>query len=287
MRDLVIYHAGCWDGFCAAWLMKQRKPDAEFMPANYGEAPPSDDQVKGKHVYILDFSYPRSVLERIYGLAESLVVLDHHKTAQKDLDGLPYCVFDMEKSGARLTHEYIESKIDRVNGIGTAPHWLVSYTEDRDLWKWELYESKAINEALRSYPLDFEVWDDIAKADPDELVVEGKAILRAMEQIVAAKVSQSHIVEVPAPGGFDLASCWWTKWKVANATTLMSETAGALAEETGVGCCWFEFQDGNRLYSLRAVKESNVDVSIMAKAFGGGGHAKAAGFKTMTHPWES
>lgn len=267
--------------------MRQCKPEAEFIAANYGEAPPSQDQIIGRHVYILDFSYPRDILESIYGLSQSLVVLDHHKTAQKDLEGLPYCVFDMGKSGARLTHEYIDSKIDGVNGVGTAPHWLVSYTEDRDLWKWELEDSKAINEALRSYPLDFDVWDDIAKADPDELVVEGKAILRAMQQIVDAKVTQSHLVEVPVPSGFDLDKCWWTKWKVANATTLMSETAGALADETGVGCCWFEFPDGKRLYSLRAVKDSNVDVSVLAKAFGGGGHAKAAGFQAMIHPWKA
>lgn len=277
--ELVIYHAGCWDGFCAAWLLWKRFPNAEFVPANYGDDPPDCTR---KHVYIVDFSYPRAVLEELYAKSASLIVLDHHKTAESELRGLPYCVFDSSKSGARLTHEYIDSKIDGVNGMGTRPHWLVSYTEDRDLWRWELADSRAINAALRSYPLDFDVWNEIAKAETDELVVEGKAILRSQQQQVDAKVEQSHIVTVPRPEGVDV---WWSRWKVANATSLMSETAQALAVETGVGCCWFEFPDGGRLYSLRGLKESSVDVSVIAKHFGGGGHAKAAGFKSDRHPW--
>jgi len=29
---LVLYHANCWDGFCAAWIAHQIYPDAEFVP---------------------------------------------------------------------------------------------------------------------------------------------------------------------------------------------------------------------------------------------------------------
>lgn len=44
------------------------------------------------------------------------------------------------------------------NGREIAP-WLVDYTEDRDLWRHKLPDSEEINAALRSYPLDFELWD--------------------------------------------------------------------------------------------------------------------------------
>lgn len=36
-KPLVIYHGGCWDGFCAAWLFRKAFPDAEFFPAQYGQ----------------------------------------------------------------------------------------------------------------------------------------------------------------------------------------------------------------------------------------------------------
>lgn len=284
---VVIYHGGCSDGFCAAWLLHQHFPNAEFVPAHYRDEPPD---VSRKHVYVVDFSYPRETLLRMYDDAASLVVLDHHKTAKKELEGLPFCVFDEDKSGARLTHEYIDRAIlGRTNGFLSRPHWLVLYTEDRDLWRWELDESRAINASLRSYPLDFDLWDDIASWDEDELepvIAEGNAILRSQQQIVDAKVQQAHVVKVDRPQvSIDNGWHFWSRWKVANATTLISETAQSLAEETGIGCCWFEKPDGNRIYSLRALKESNIDVSDVAKSFGGGGHAKAAGFESATHPW--
>lgn len=281
---LVIYHAGCADGFCAAWLFWKEYPDAEFIPANYGDESPD---VTGRIVYVVDFSYPRDVLLRMYEQAELLVVLDHHKTAKADLDGLPFCTFDMDKSGGRLAWEYL---YDHVEGywspyaLRQVPPWIVSYTEDRDLWRWAMEDSRAVNAALRSYPMTFESWDEITSyADATErLKLGGEAILRDQQITVAAKVYQAHEVRVESEPDFP-------RWMVCNATTLVSETAGELAKATGVGCCWFEMADGSRVYSLRAVADSNVDVSVIAKRFGGGGHAKAAGFKLpdgTTHPWK-
>lgn len=288
MPPLIIYHGGCWDGFCAAWLMRQRFPDAEFYPAQYGDPEPHQTKIAGRDVYILDFSYPRETLIRIYELSSSLIVLDHHKTAKEELEGLPYCVFSDSKSGARMTHEYIDRAFDGINGIGTSPHWLVLYTEDRDLWKWECTKSKEVNAWLRSHPLDFDLWDEISSVsiwsdEFDRFIAEGAAILRSEQQTINAKVSQSHVVNVECPDEWE--GDFWTKWRVANTAALISETAAKLTQETGVGCCWFELPSGDRIYSLRANAESNIDVSQIAKAFGGGGHAKAAGFKRSKHPW--
>ena len=58
-------------------------------------------------VFIVDFSYPRTILEEMEESAESLVVIDHHKTAEEDLRGLDYCHFDMTHSGAYLAWEYL------------------------------------------------------------------------------------------------------------------------------------------------------------------------------------
>lgn len=293
MSQLIIYHAGCWDGFCAAWLMHLRFPNAEFYPANYGDPEPHHAKVAGRDVYILDFSYPRETLVRLYELSNSLIVLDHHKTAKDELEGLPYCVFEADKSGARMTHEYIDRAIDgRRSGLGSLPHWLVLYTEDRDLWRWELTDSREVNAWLRSHPLDFLLWDSFAMISQhtaawEMIVAEGAAILRAEQQIVDSKVQQSVTVTVESPEGSDF-ELWFDTWQVANATTLVSETAGALARISPVGCTWFEMPDGSRVYSLRSERGSPANVSEIAKAFGGGGHRHAAGFRwsRKEHPWE-
>lgn len=261
MKPLVIYHAGCWDGFCAAWIARKALGDCEFVPMNYGEQPPD---VTERRVYVLDFSFPRIMLQAMKVYAETLLVLDHHKTAQAELAGLSYCHFDMAKSGARLTWEHFfpDQK---------AP-WLVDYTEDRDLWRWKLPDSRVLNTALRSYPLDFVVWDELEGAGYgwksfEALKDEGMAILRAEKQIVDSHVRQAIETEIDGH-----------RVLMVNATYFASEIAGELAKGRPFGVVWFEGDEGERVYSLRS-DENGVDVSAIAKQHGGGGHARAAGFR--------
>ena len=37
---LVIYHANCWDGFCAAWIARKALGEIEAYPGYYGQSPP-------------------------------------------------------------------------------------------------------------------------------------------------------------------------------------------------------------------------------------------------------
>ena len=62
-NTVVIYHGPrCLDGFTAAWAAHIAMPDAEYIPADHGDEPPN---VYGKKVFMLDFSYPKNVIERM------------------------------------------------------------------------------------------------------------------------------------------------------------------------------------------------------------------------------
>lgn len=272
MRPLVLYHGPtCFDGFCAAWLMwRHLREDCEFRPVQYGEPPPD---VEGRDVFVLDFSYSRPTLEAINRRARSLVVLDHHKTAQVELEGLPYCTFDLNLSGAQLTWSWLAQ---RDLAIGE-PSWLVDYTADRDLWRFALPDSRAVNAVVRSFGLDFALWDELDRRSPKDLVGEGRAILRAESVMVADHVARAR--EVVLDGHKVLA---------VNATALFSEIAGRLAEASpsGIGVAWFVREDLQVQFSLRS--RDGVDVSEIAKAHGGGGHQSAAGFEVggLSDVWE-
>ena len=149
---------------------------------------------------------------------------------------------------------------------GTRAPWLVPYTEDRDLWRWALPDSRAVNAALRSYSMTFTEWDRLAGVAPQELAAEGRAILRSDAQTVAGHVKNA--VEV-TEGGYT--------FRVVNATTLISEIAGELAKGYPFGACYFIRGDGAQVWSLRSTPDG-IDVSEVAKSFGGGGHRNAAGF---------
>lgn len=282
-RPLVLYHSGCVDGFCSAWVAKSAMPDAECVPVNYGQDPPD---VTGLDVFILDFSYKRPVMRSVLSQAHRVTVLDHHKTAEAELAGivdefvqrpdlianppgseLPVVHFDMNKSGGRLTWEHFFP--------GKPSPWLVDYTEDRDLWRHELPHTQEISAFIRSYPLlpteqNFLRWSNWACPGTDSFnafIDQGLAILRYQQQIIDLAVSNA--VEMVLDGHKILA---------VNTTVCFSEVAGQLAKGRPFGAAYFIRADGKRQWSLRSALDG-LDVSEIAKRHGGGGHRNAAGFE--------
>lgn len=288
LKTYVIYHGNCWDGFCAAWVFRKQVPDAEFIPAQYGQPEPTMEC--GSRVYLLDFSYKRQSMRNLMSQMHQVVVLDHHKTAEAALVGLtdefmtrpdlinnppgselPIIHFDMNKSGGRLAWEFFAN--DGRSSLSNCPiPWLVEYTEDRDLWRWQLESSREINAWLRSHPLDFSMWDEFSMYGPgqkmwDSWIGQGSAILRREKQIIDEHVG--HAREIVLAGHKILA---------VNATVLFSDIAGDLATGRPFGACYFDRQDGKRQWSLRS-DENGIDVAEVAKSLGGGGHKQAAGFE--------
>jgi len=274
MEPLVIYHASCADGFCAAWLMHHAYPKAEFHAANYQQDPVEFEE--GREVFIVDFSYPRDVMIAMNEKASKLVVLDHHKTAEEACEGLDFCTFDMNKSGAMLTWDYLKANVPHhyPDSLKKVPFdrdftpAIVDYVQDRDLYTWKLPDSKEYNSALRSYPFEFEVWDKLSSTAAHLLIKDGRAIERYRQQVIDQHVS--HASEFVIDGHKVLGVC-------CTAIDMHSEVAGALAMKEGYPF-GFVYLDtvGYRKFSLRS--RDDFDVSAIAKKFGGGGHQRAAGF---------
>jgi len=81
--DICIYHGNCDDGFGAAWAIWKRWPDIEFVPGVYGKPLPD---VAGKNVLFVDFSAKRPEIEAMAKVAKTILIIDHHKTAEADLE---------------------------------------------------------------------------------------------------------------------------------------------------------------------------------------------------------
>lgn len=261
MNTYIFYHASCYDGFGAAWAAwKKCGDDAKYVAVQYGK--PMPELPDGADVFIVDFSYPRQELLALKARMNSLVVLDHHKTAQQDLAGLDFAIFDMNKSGAVLAWEYFHP--------GQPVPKLLEYVQDRDLWQWKLAQSREVSAALQSYRMDFELWEGMM-SQTLTLADEGEAILRWQQQKIEAAISHAVWMKI---GGYRVP--------VVNATQLMSEICHRLCEaypDAAFAAYYFDDKDGNRQWGLRSVGE--FDVSAIAKRYGGGGHRNAAGFKTL------
>lgn len=265
---IVIYHENCVDGFTAAWVAHRFYGDAAtYVPAKYGDLPPD---VEGQDVLVVDFSYPRAVLEAMYLRAKSLRVFDHHKTAAEDLAGLYYARFDMNRSGAGITWDELSKTSRRLQEEPS----FVDYVEDRDLWTWRLPHSKEISAYIGSKDRDFAVWDTLSTTIEHRFpmaVAAGSAILEAKDKYVREKYAQAR--QIVFEGHSILA---------INTTHATSELVGRMAEAGAFALGWFQDERGRFVYSLRSRGDKQdpkgFDVSAIARKYGGGGHHNAAGF---------
>jgi len=257
--SICIYHGNCADGFGAAWVVKQALGNIEFFPGTY-QTPPPD--VSGKDVIMVDFSYKRPVLEKMSAEANSILILDHHKTAAEDLVNLPanvVCKFDMSHSGAMLAWEHFFPNQE--------PPPLLLHIEDRDLWRFALKNTRQIQANVFSYPYDFQVWDELMKTPTATLAIEGEAIERKhfkdIQELLGVTTRDMII------GGYRI--------QIANLPyTLVSDAAHSLAKDKPFSGCYWDTPKG-RVFGLRS-DDNGVDVSAIAKQYGGGGHQHAAGF---------
>ena len=264
----------------------------------------SDDRV-----CIVDFSFNNEVMENLQKFVDvsNITWIDHHKsaiegyTAQKKLDGMRY----IGKSGCELAYLYSKGyrikrddkcvNIDMSNGemefISIDEIEIprgVKLIGDWDVWR-NTPDSREFAFALRAKwpncmlntPDGYKFWESIYNGDNvDELIHAGKFILEyvygkgtsdCVEYAFPAKIRKFSEIECIAINSCDRSSLVFESVK----------------DKYEVGVV-FNYTEKDRItkqmtcsiYRLGKNPDKNIDVSFIAKSFGGGGHADAAGFTT-------
>ena len=311
MASTIYYHADCLDGFGAAFAAWRHFGDAAtYRPLHHGERWLADE-IRGRDVYILDFSFTPEILGEMAELAASVTQLDHHASAMRhwagQLQGQTGGMqryhdaaraldirFHMEQSGARLAWEHFHGE--------QAMPLLLQHIEDQDLWRFALAHTRAFCRQLRLQPFDFSGWQTLVAATTDantaryrEMVLQGEAIDQFF-RIESARLADSQLlcrarlrgepvdaVQARRHGQeiiSDASGTWLVCEGVAvNANGLFaSELGNLLAEKSGsFGMIWQISADGDAKISLRS--NGDYDVAAIAVRYGGGGHRNAAGFR--------
>lgn len=262
---LIIYHHACADGVAAAWAVGSyhlsKHIEVEYFAATYGSQPPD---VTGRTVIMVDFSYPRDVLLTMAASATSILILDHHKTAEADLKDLNAInittVFDMQRSGAMIAWDHFFPDL--------FPPLLFDHIQDRDLWQFELRKTREVTAAVYSHDLDPRTFGQIIDAGLKSLIDEGTPLLRKQRNDIAAIIRDaSRQIRF----GDYLVPAANVPWMYA------SDVAGQLSEGHPFAVTYYDDAEG-RKFSLRSTT-SGINVLPIAEAFGGGGHQHAAGFR--------
>ena len=308
MKNYILYHGNCPDGFGAALAFWEAYGDkAAYIPVNYGQPLPEMELGQDTNVFIVDFSYSRSILKDLSRLVNQLVVLDHHKTAQADLAGLeeelqaeqalgdPHIIrFDMDHSGVVMAWMYLHPSVSMP--VEDVCPLFFRYLEDRDLWRFKLPKSKEVSAAMRLYPFDFEIWNGLVNQIP-KLMDQGEIALKLTDNMVEAMCKNRRWASIGVSKFNGLSTgpitmcmmrgiqgessdlvCYSVP--VANATVAFSEVGQKLLElnpECDFALYYFDRAD-KRQWGIRA--RAGYDATPIAKAFGGGGHPGACGFTT-------
>jgi len=272
MNTYVLFHESCNDGTGAKYACwRQFKDQAKYISVQYDRPFPDDVVLDiNTHIYIVDFSYPRNILENIRQQVGSLTVIDHHESAMEDLKDFPGVYFDMEHSGAVLTWKYFNP--------GVEVPYVLQLVEDRDIWRYDLPESKALAEVLSSDAIynKMETWDLLAHSQKylEEALHKGTILLQS-------KINKVNVFTKSSRPKYTISNILGHPFIIYNTTEHISDLAEAFYTDPkiGVDCTASYFIDagGDMIISFRSAKDSKVNLSKLAKELGGGGHFHAAG----------
>lgn len=273
-----FYHAGCPDGFGAAWAAwRAWGESAHYVPRTHEQTARPGDHA-GDWVAFVDIAPRNEELLELAEVADRVTVLDHHVTArdryESELSVVNRCedlaheiFFDMSHSGAVLSWRYFSPDIPVPD--------LLRYVEDQDLWNWALPNSQEVNAAIAAYPHTFAVWDELAARSPEDLAREGASIVRANRIEVERSLRHAHALRV---GDLNV--------EAVNAMHVRSAIGHELAKREAFGVAWgcvYRITGSEVHATLYSIGE--VDVASVAKGFGGGGHRNAAGFTVSLRRW--
>lgn len=285
-NPLVIYHGNCLDGFTAAWTIRRAIPKADFYPGIYNEPPP---EVEGRVVILVDFSYPSNIIYEMAKTAKRILIFDHHKSAiedirtnlatfiyqfnkyetWKDYDRL-HCIpsigvlFDIERSGAGIAWDFFFPDAQRPE--------LIDIVEDQDLWRFRFKSTRYMMAYIASHDYTWENWDminNMLDEQPTSVIERGVAMLQSTQKnIIKLLEATKFMIHIQ---GYEVPC--------ANVPYMWGSEAGEiLCNDFPFSATYYE-TGTHRVYSLRSNKETGIDVSEIAKKFGGGGHKNASGFR--------
>lgn len=255
-RTLLLYHTDN-DGFGAFLAFYTRGfPNMAYVEYEYGRELPDVSQYD--RLIFADVIGDLGIIGDLLHSGMGITIIDHHVSLKEkvpaewyDLPNFEY-VYDSEKSGCVLAWEYLNK--------GKQVPELLSYVQDRDLWTWNLPNSREVNAGLDSISKDYVTWTWYLW-NTEKLFLRGQAVISHIDRTVALIAKQAQPV--------DTGVC------VCNCTSHWSEVGNYLIEqgEYQTAFLWYETNDGSRKWSIRGEGAREY-----AEKMGGGGHPRAAGF---------
>lgn len=323
-KTVVAFHKDCMDGLGAATMFYQSIKNHGFNPDNLDYLPVQYGDLymplicEYELIIFVDFCPKKEELTILENEKKLVYIFDHHETAMNNCkeivakDSKDFRIFfDMSRSGTLIIHDILLksrspkiSLIDRIKGVrdnSFKMSMLASYISDRDLFTFNIYESKEFNEGLR-YMVSFlkiktpkEFLDFINNGTKlptkynngisskigqfqKDLIKLGTMLLDPVSSFVYKMnkiASKANVIIVGGSVGKPVGL------KVLMNHHLISEVGNEIARSGFPSLQFFLVQEEDNMKvvcSLRSL-DNLPAINTLASALGGGGHRNAAGFE--------
>ncbi len=275
---ICYFHESDLDGKASAAIVKYRFPECKTVGVQYGDPLPIDTIKKDETVFIVDFSWDMVDMRKLADYC-NLVWIDHHKTAmeayerEKDLD-----IQGLRQDGigaCALVWRYLAF-------AKSIPPYGIQLLAEDDVWNHK-----------NSNTLPFQFGMRLEVNSPDALI--WKMLFEGGNEVVMDVCSRGDIIlryqkqsnEIYAGvSAFDLefeGIRFIALNKTIGGSQLFDSVFDPDDHDAMLRFGWSN--DGHWIVSMYALP-GTIDVSHIAKKYGGGGHAGACGFTCKKLPFD-
>ncbi len=271
MITLCLHHNDADGRASAAIVRRYYGPETRCHEMNYGDPVPWEQVDQAQRVVVVDFSLPLEEMQRL-AQGREFIWIDHHKSA---LEALGVEAERRGWAGLRSTDEAACVLTWRYFFPHRPVPRAVVLIGDRDIWRWAEADTGPFTEGLYREPdpspCNDALWGPLLDDDPEalqRLIARGRVLREARLQDLQRAVERRafpvrfeghRTLAINHPGSGDL---------------------GAIIRGLGYTIA-YTYVDGlqqGRLMTFVTLYSDQIDVSEIARKFGGGGHPGAAGF---------
>jgi len=282
-KVLCLYH-GDFDGWASAAIVKNfykvcyPKYDFIFEEMSYGKKIPFNLIDKDTAVYMVDFSPEnQELLDKLVSYSPYFFLIDHHKTVGEKLDltGIAGS-YNTTKAACQLTWEFFYPEVSIPIGLQFFADFDIWKKRSEDYWENFVIPFQYGSEILVTSAKDPQMWEILSQQDLiDKTLAQGRIIQSYLKNNNKRAMKASFDVTLD---GLKLLACCG----VLGSTAFESKWDpkkydGMLA--------YFHKRDK---FKCSMYTDKDIDLSVTAKKYDGGGHAKACGFivKHDQIPWK-
>lgn len=278
---LAIYHSRDLDGYSSGAIIKHRYPEAKLIGFDYGQELNLESSDLGKPIIMSDVSMKMPDMVKLAEKSNwQLTWIDHHRSAIKEYNDFVgenenFCKAVLEDGVAACegTWKYLfpDKKIPRA--IKLLSDYDVWNNKDKNKWENEIlpfqFGMRMICNSAETFPTY--LFND-NEEDIIDIIKAGNTILKYQAQVNESACKAAFEYE------FEGLRCI-----CLNGGGFNSDVFKSVYDESKHDAMMPFKYDGKSnqwIFSLYGTKD--IDLSVIAKKWKGGGHAKACGFQVVS-----